>query len=133
MLEYVAIALMIALATIVALIAIGLGYLFGPRKHSEAKAAPYESGITPFGEGTRRMPVRFYMVAVLFIIFDIETVFMIPWGTHFRELSCGTALVNGACPAGMTSLLGLAEMLVFILILLVGFVYVWKKGALQWD
>jgi NADH-quinone oxidoreductase subunit A len=73
------------------------------------------------------------MVAVLFIIFDIETVFMIPWGAHFRELSCSVELVARACPAGNISLFGLAEMLVFIAILFVGFIYVWKKGALQWD
>ena len=73
------------------------------------------------------------MVAVLFIIFDIETVFMIPWGAHFRQLSCAVPLVNGACPPGRLSLFGLSEMIVFIVILLVGFIYVWKKGALQWD
>jgi NADH-quinone oxidoreductase subunit A len=73
------------------------------------------------------------MVAVLFIIFDIETVFMIPWGAHFRELSCAVPLVGNSCPANQTSLFGLTEMVVFILILLVGFIYVWKKGALQWD
>ena len=117
MLEYVAIALMIALATIVALIAIGLGYLFGPRKHSEAKAAPYESGITPFGEGTRRMPVRFYMVAVLFILFDIEVIFFLPWAVTFRQLG----------------IFGLIEMIIFIVILLVGYFYAWKKGALEWE
>jgi NADH-quinone oxidoreductase subunit A len=73
------------------------------------------------------------MVAVLFIIFDIETVFMIPWGAHFQRLSCTVDFVNGACPPGHISLFGLWEMLVFIAILLVGFIYVWKKGALQWD
>jgi NADH-quinone oxidoreductase subunit A len=77
--------------------------------------------------------VKFYMVAVLFILFDIETVFMIPWGAHFRRLSCGVDLVAGACPAGHLSFFGLWEMIVFIAILLVGFIYVWKKGALQWD
>jgi len=117
MLEYVAIALMIALATIVALIAIGLGYLFGPRKQSEAKASPYESGISPFGEGTRRMPVRFYMVAVLFILFDIEVVFFLPWAVTFRQLG----------------IFGLIEMVIFIVILLVGYFYAWKKGALEWE
>ena len=66
MLEYVAIALMVALSTIVALIAIGLGTIFGPKKDSAAKSMPYESGMNPYGEGTRRMPVRFYLVAVLF-------------------------------------------------------------------
>jgi NADH-quinone oxidoreductase subunit A len=73
------------------------------------------------------------MVAMLFIIFDIETVFMIPWGAYFRELSCTASLVSGACPAGATSFFGLGEMIVFMAILLVGFLYVWKKGALQWD
>jgi NADH-quinone oxidoreductase subunit A len=70
---------------------------------------------------------------MLFIIFDIETVFMIPWGVYYRQLSCAVPMVNGACPAGRLSFFGLGEMLVFIAILLVGYVYVWKKGALQWD
>jgi NADH-quinone oxidoreductase subunit A len=73
------------------------------------------------------------MVAMLFIVFDIETVFMIPWGVAFRQLSCTAPLTAAGCPAGAVSFFGLGEMLVFILILLVGFVYVWKKGALQWD
>jgi len=77
--------------------------------------------------------VKFYLVAMLFIIFDIETVFMIPWGAHYRQLSCAVPLANGACPGGNVSFFGLGEMLVFMAILLVGFVYVWKKGALQWD
>ena len=117
MLEYVAIALMVALATIVALIAIGLGTLFGPRKPSEAKSMPYESGMNPYGEGTRRIPVRFYLIAVLFILFDIEVVFFLPWAIVFRQLG----------------LFGLIEMIIFIVILLVGYVYAWKKGALEWE
>ena len=117
MLEYVAIALMIVLSTVVALIAIGMGYLFGPRKESAAKSMPYESGMNPYGEGTRRMPVRFYLIAVLFILFDIEVVFFLPWAITFRQLG----------------LFGLIEMVIFIAILLVGYVYAWKKGALEWE
>ncbi|HEU4743677.1 MAG TPA: NADH-quinone oxidoreductase subunit A [Anaerolineales bacterium] len=117
MLEYVAIALMVALSTIVALIAIGLGTIFGPKKDSAAKSMPYESGMNPYGEGTRRMPVRFYLVAVLFILFDIEVVFFLPWAIVFRQLG----------------LFGLIEMAIFIVILLVGYVYAWKKGALEWE
>ena len=117
MLEYVAIALMIALATLIALIAIGLGTIFGPRKPSKEKSMPYESGMTPYGEGTRRMPVRFYLIAVLFILFDIEVVFFLPWAITFRELK----------------IFGLIEMVIFIVILLVGYVYAWKKGALEWE
>jgi NADH-quinone oxidoreductase subunit A len=117
MIEYVAIALMVVLSTVVALIAIGLGYLFGPKKQSEAKSMPYESGMNPYGEGTRRMPVRFYLIAVLFILFDIEVVFFLPWAIVFRQLG----------------LFGLIEMLIFIVILLVGYAYAWKKGALEWE
>jgi NADH-quinone oxidoreductase subunit A len=97
------------------------------------KQTPYESGMPVLGDARERFSVKFYMVAVLFIIFDIETVFMIPWGAHFQKLSCSVDFVNGACPPGHISLFGLWEMLVFIAILLVGFIYVWKKGALQWD
>jgi NADH-quinone oxidoreductase subunit A len=117
MLEYVAIALMVVLSTLVALIAIGLGTLFGPRKASAAKSMPYESGMNPYGEGTRRMPIRFYLIAVLFILFDIEVVFFLPWAIVFRQLG----------------LFGLIEMVIFIAILLVGYVYAWKKGALEWE
>jgi NADH-quinone oxidoreductase subunit A len=85
------------------------------------------------GDARERFSVKFYMVAMLFIIFDIETVFMIPWGVYYRQLSCKVALVGSACPAGNISFFGLGEMLVFMAILVVGFVYVWKKGALQWD
>jgi len=97
------------------------------------KQTPYESGIPPLGSARERFSVKFYMVAMLFIVFDIETVFMIPWGTYYRQLSCSVPLAGGACPAGHVSFFGLGEMLVFIIILLVGYIYVWKKGALQWD
>ena len=103
-----------------------------PRPTAE-KQTPYESGMPVLGDARERFSVKFYMVAVLFIIFDIETVFMIPWGAHFKQLSCTVDLVNNTCPAGQISMFGLSEMLVFIAILLVGFIYVWKKGALQWD
>ena len=117
MIEYIAIGLMVVLATAVALIAIGLGTIFGPKKESAAKSMPYESGMNPYGEGTRRMPIRFYLVAVLFILFDIEVVFFLPWAITFRQLG----------------LFGLIEMVIFIVILLVGYVYAWKKGALEWE
>jgi NADH-quinone oxidoreductase subunit A len=115
--EYIAIAVMVVVATLIAGIAIGLGELLGPRKKSGVKAEPYESGIAPIGPGTRRMPVRFYLVAVLFILFDIEVIFFLPWAIVFRQLG----------------LFGLIEMLVFIVVLLIGYVYAWKKGALEWE
>ena len=115
--EYLAIALLIALSTVVGLIAIGLGELFGPKRKSKVKNEPYESGMPVIGAGTRRMPVRFYLIAVLFILFDIEVVFFLPWAIVFRQLG----------------LFGLIEMAIFIIILLVGYVYAWKKGALEWE
>src|SRR5436309_12762894 len=92
------------------------------------KQQAYESGVPALGDARERFSVRFYLVAILFIIFDIETVFMIPWAVYFRQLSCFVPLVNNACPVGNISFFGLGEMLVFMLILLVGLVYVWKKG-----
>ncbi|HEY8174317.1 MAG TPA: NADH-quinone oxidoreductase subunit A [Gemmatimonadaceae bacterium] len=110
-----------------------LSHLTMRPRPTPVKQVAYESGMPPLGDARERFSVKFYMVAVLFIIFDIETVFMIPWGAHFRELSCAVPLVDNICPASQTSLFGLTEMIVFIVILLVGFIYVWKKGALQWD
>src|SRR5881398_197105 len=97
------------------------------------KQSAYESGIPALGDARERFSIRFYLVAILFIIFDIETVFMIPWAVYYRQLSCAVALEGQTCPAGQLSFFGMGEMLVFMLILLVGFIYVWKKGALQWD
>ena len=115
--EYLAIAFLVVLSTAVGLIAIGLGELFGPKRKSSVKLEPYESGMKPIGVGTRRMPVRFYLIAVLFILFDIEVVFFLPWAIVFRQLG----------------VFGLIEMIIFIVILLVGYAYAWKKGALEWE
>ena len=100
---------------------------------TQVKQQAYESGVPALGDARERFSVRFYLVAILFIIFDIETVFMIPWAVYYKQLSCFVPLVNDVCPVGNISFFGLGEMLVFMAILLVGFVYVWKKGALQWD
>jgi NADH-quinone oxidoreductase subunit A len=117
LIEYLPIAILVLLAVLLAGAAIGLGHLFGPRRSTPRKSMPYESGMRPIGPGTRRMPIRFYLIAVLFILFDIEVVFFLPWAVVFRKLG----------------LFGLVEMFIFILILLVGYVYAWKKGALEWE
>lgn len=117
LLEYLPIFVLLVLATVLAGLVVLLGHAFGPRRPTRRKMMPYESGMRPIGPGTRRMPVRFYLVAVLFILFDIEVVFFLPWAVVFRQLG----------------LFGLVEMLIFILILLVGYVYAWKKGALEWE
>jgi NADH-quinone oxidoreductase subunit A len=115
--EYFPLIVLLVVATAVGVIAVALGLLFGPRRPTPMKGLPYESGMLPIGPGTRRMPVRFYLTAVLFILFDIEIVFFLPWAVVFRSLG----------------LFGLAEMGVFVLILLVGLAYAWKKGALEWE
>ncbi len=130
---YLPVLLLLGFVIANAVLMLGVSHLTMRSRPTPEKQTPYESGMPPLGDARERFSVKFYMVAMLFIVFDIETVFMIPWGAHFRELSCATPLVNGVCPAGQVSLFGLGEMVVFILILLVGFIYVWKKGALQWD
>ncbi len=94
-----------------------LTHLVSPYRPTPAKQDPYESGMIPLGNTRERFSVKFYMVAILFIVFDIEVVFLVPWGVRFRQLG----------------IFGFVEMLVFIAVLLVGFIYIWKKGALQWD
>ena len=130
---YVPVLLLLGFVVANAVLMLGLSALTVRSRPTAVKQSPYESGIPALGDARERFSVKFYMVAVLFIIFDIETVFMIPWGAHFRQLSCARPLASGICPSGQVSLFGLGEMLVFIVILLVGFIYVWKKGALQWD
>jgi NADH-quinone oxidoreductase subunit A len=130
---YLPVLLLLGFVIANAVLMLGASHLLMRATRTAEKQTPYESGMPPLGDTRERFSVKFYMVAVLFIIFDIETVFMIPWGAHFRALSCAQPLVNGACAAGQVSFFGFTEMLVFIAILLVGYVYVWKKGALQWD
>ena len=115
--EYLPLLILIFLAAGLAVLVVILGAIFGPRRPTARKAAPYESGMAPYGPGTRRMSVRYYLVAVLFILFDVEVVFFLPWAVVFKQLK----------------VFGFIEMLVFIAILLVGYIYAWKKGALEWE
>ncbi len=114
---YLPIAVLLLISTIISFIVVGLGHLFGPHRPTARKLAPYESGMRPIGPAMRRMPVRFYLVAVLFILFDIEVIFFLPWAVTFKALG----------------VLGFVEMIVFIAILLVGYIWLWKKGALEWE
>ena len=94
-----------------------LSSLLGRRRPGAVKDSPYECGVEPIGSARIRFPVKFYLVALLFILFDIEIVFLFPWAVIFRELK----------------VFGFVEMAVFIGILLLSLVYVWKRGALEWD
>ncbi len=124
---YLSFLLFFAFVAFNAVLLIGLSHLLAPRKPTALKSTPYESGMPPLGDAHERFSVKFYLVAMLFIVFDIETVFLIPWGTIFLGGS------GGAGGGGPSTGFLLVEMLVFILILAVGYVYVWKRGALEWD
>lgn len=115
--EYLPILIIFVMATALGLIAVGLGHLLGPHRPTVPKGEPYESGMRPYGPGSRRVPVHFYLMAVLFILFDIEIVFLLPWAVSLRGLGG----------------YGLVTMGVFIAVLLVGYVYAWKKGAMEWE
>ena len=104
--DYLPIAILLFVATGMAFAMVALGHLFGPRRDGKAKLMPYESGMTPIGSAVRRMPVRYYLIAVLFVLFDIEVIFLLPWAVVLRKLG----------------LFGLIEMLVFVTILLVGYI-----------
>jgi NADH-quinone oxidoreductase subunit A len=130
---YFPVLMLLGFVVVNALAIIAISSLLTRARPTPVKQQAYESGVPALGDARERFSVRFYLVAILFIIFDIETVFMIPWAVYYKQLSCFVPLVNGVCPVGNISFFGLGEMLVFMLILLVGFVYVWKKGALQWN
>ena len=101
---------------------VGVSYLIGKHKNSRTKAGVYECGMDPVGDARGRFSVRFYMVAMLFILFDVEAVFMLPWAVIFRRLPSITG----------SKLFGFNEMLVYLGFVAVGLFYVWKKGILDW-
>ncbi len=115
--EYLPIAILLILSTALALIVVFASAILGPRRPSKKKQAPYESGMTPIGPAVRRLPIKFYLVAVLFILFDIEVVFLLPYAVNVRGLG----------------LYGLVVVGLFIVVLTIGLVYEWKKGGLEWD
>lgn len=117
LIEYVPIIILTVFAAALGVLVLIIGRVFGPHRPTRVKGNPYESGMVPYGPGARRMSVRYYLIAVLFILFDVEVIFLLPWAVAFRSLG----------------LFGLLEMFVFIAILAVGFIYVWKKGALEWE
>lgn len=114
---YLPILVLILIALAFAVGSVVFSRLIGQKKPTAVKLAPYECGMPPVGSARDRVSIKFYIIAMLFIIFDIEAVFLYPWAVVFKRLG----------------VFGLAEMGVFIAILLVGFAYVWKKGALEWE
>ncbi len=115
--EFAPILALLVIAVVLTGIILTISRVFGPFRPTARKLAPYESGMKPIGPAVRRLPVKFYLVAVLFIIFDVEVIFFLPWAVIFRDLG----------------LYGLAVMGLFTFILTVGLIYEWKKGALEWE
>ena len=117
MTEYLPILMFLVVAILFGGGTIALSTIIVPRRHSPEKDSPYECGVEPVGSAHSRFTIKFYLVAVLFILFDIEAVFLYPWAVAFRHLG----------------LYGLVEMLLFIVILMVGYLYLLKKRALDWE
>lgn len=113
---YFPVLVQIILAAVTAAGLLAAGLLLGQRRNNAAKDSPYESGVKPVGNARERFSVKFYLVAMLFILFDIEAVFLYPWAVVYRKLG----------------IFGFVEMLLFMALVLTGFWFVWKKGALDW-
>jgi NADH-quinone oxidoreductase subunit A len=130
--DYVPAALAILAGVGFALLLTAAAKYLGPRRWNKAKDVPYECGSDVIGSPRARFEVKFYQVAILFLVFDIETAFLYPWALRYRELSCAGPLDGGICAAGI-SWFGLGEVVVFMAILVVALAYVWRKRAVGWE
>jgi NADH-quinone oxidoreductase subunit A len=115
--NYLPVLIFLGVATGIGLLLMGLGFLFGRGEKDAEKLSPYECGFEPFEDSRMKFDVRYYLVAILFIIFDLEIAFLFPWAVSLD-------VIGG---------FGLAAMGIFLAVLVVGFIYEWKKGALEWD
>ena len=115
--EYLPILIFLAVAGAIGLLLLVLGFVLGPRRPDDEKLSPYECGFEAFEDSRMKFDVRYYLVAILFIVFDLEIAFLFPWAVALDSIG----------------IVGLAAMGVFLLVLVVGFVYEWKRGALEWD
>ncbi len=115
--SYFPILLFIIIGLAMGLIMPTIGFFLGSRKPDPEKNSPYECGFEPFEDARMKFDVRYYLVAILFIIFDIEIAFLFPWAVVFKDIG----------------LFGFAAMMIFLAVLVIGFVYEWKKGALEWE
>ncbi len=115
--NYFPVLLFIVIGLLIGVLPLALGKLLGPNRPDTEKLSPYECGFEPFEDARMRFDVRYYLVAILFILFDLEITFLFPWAVVLKELG----------------LFGFGAMLLFLAILVVGFIYEWKKGALEWE
>ena len=135
---YLPLLMQIVVACVVAGGMVLLSALVGKHRYSRTKMQAYECGMVGTGDARGRFSVKFYMVAMLFILFDVEAIFLIPWAVVYRKLPAAIApILGGGPPNGPLSfsarMFGFWEMLVYIGVILVGFFYIWKKGVLDWN
>ena len=130
--SYVPALMFVIFALVFAGVMLGLTMILGPKRTTAIKDEPFECGSEPIGSPRVKFSVKFYQVAILFLVFDIEVAFLYPWASLFRDLSCTTPLTaEGVCMGG-SSLFGLVEMMIFLGILVIGLAYIWRKKALDW-
>jgi NADH-quinone oxidoreductase subunit A len=120
--QYVPLALLLGVVVVVAAVLVVLAITLGPSRPTAAKVSAFECGVIPVGDARTRFPVRYYLVALVFVVFDLEAVFIYPWAVSLPEMRA----------LGLTTF-WFVEMLVFMGVLLVGLVYLWKRGALDWE
>jgi NADH-quinone oxidoreductase subunit A len=125
--EYIPILIVFIFVAGFAVTNIVLSHVVGKRKNTRAKLMPYECGMDPVGSAHQRFSVKFYLIAMLFILFDIEAVFLLPWAVIFKAMN--RVIINGQSGRSFVFF----EMMIFIAVLLVGYVYVWKKGLFDWN
>jgi NADH-quinone oxidoreductase subunit A len=136
--NYLPLLMQIVVACAVAGGMVVLSALLGKHRYSRTKMQPYECGMVGTGDARGRFSVKFYMVAMLFILFDVEAIFLIPWAVVYKRLPAAIAPVlnpgsGGGPPSFAARMFGFWEMLVYIGVVLVGFFYIWKKGVLDWN
>ena len=130
--DYVPAALAIIAGVGMALLLTAAAKYLGPSRPTRAKQIPYEAGSDPIGSPRARFSVKFYQVAIIFLVFDIEAAFLYPWAVNYRALSCAGPLDGDVCRAGV-SFFGLGGVVVFMAILVVALAYVWRKRAVGWE
>ncbi len=133
LMQYFPILIFLAVALGFSLILLVVAWALGPKRETPEKGLPYECGQNPAGTPRSRFDVKFYRIAILFLVFDLEAAFFYPWAVLFRDLSCkGTMRGDGICMGG-ASPFGFLVMVVFLSILVLALVYVWRKRALEWE
>lgn len=133
LIPYIPILMILIVGSLFAIVTLILGRLIGPKRPNPSKLIPYESGMIPTGEANVRVPVKFYMVALLFLLFDIETVYVLTWAVSFqgKQIALDPAAFNFTVADFQR--FAFFEMFVFMAILMVGYVYVWRKGGFRWS